>query len=71
VIERAVTLWSSRGDLVYSPFAGIGSEGWGALKLGRRFVGSELKQSYFEQAKLNLKNATSQQEMLLDLGGGS
>jgi len=71
VIERAVTLWSNRGDLVYSPFAGIGSEGWGALKLGRRFVGSELKQSYFEQAKLNLKNATSQQEMLLDLGGGS
>jgi DNA modification methylase len=63
VIDRAVTLWSNPGDLVYSPFAGIGSEGYGALKLGRKFVGSELKKSYFEQACLNMKNALSQQEM--------
>lgn len=60
VIERAVTLWSNPGDLVYSPFAGIGSEGYQALKMGRRFVGSELKRSYFEQACANLRNATSQ-----------
>lgn len=60
VIERAVELWSNPGDLVYSPFAGIGSEGVGALTLDRRFVGSELKESYFHQAKQNLANAKSQ-----------
>ena len=60
VIERAVTLWSNPDDLVYSPFAGIGSEGYGALGLGRRFVGSEIKESYFRQACENLKNAKSQ-----------
>lgn len=60
VIERAVTLWTNPGDLVYSPFAGIGSEGYGALRLGRRFVGSELKESYFRQACGNLKMARAQ-----------
>jgi DNA modification methylase len=60
VIDRAITLWTNPGDLVYSPFAGIGSEGYGALNLGRKFVGSELKESYFEQACENLKNAVSQ-----------
>ena len=60
VIERAVNLWTNPGDLVYSPFAGIGSEGYGALNLGRKFVGSELKESYFNQACCNLKNTKSQ-----------
>jgi DNA modification methylase len=60
VIERAVELWSNEGDIVYSPFTGIGSEGVGALELGRRFIGSELKESYFNQAVQNLKNAKSQ-----------
>lgn len=60
VIERAVILWSNPGDLVYSPFAGIGSEGYKALQLERRFVGSELKGSYFKQACENLKNAQAQ-----------
>jgi DNA modification methylase len=60
VIERAVELWSMEGDLVYSPFAGIGSEGVGALNLNRRFVGSELKESYFKQACQNLGAAKSQ-----------
>lgn len=69
IIERAVTLWSNPGDLVYSPFAGIGSEGYGALKLGRKFVGSELKRSYFEQACVNLKNAKAQHEMSFALNG--
>lgn len=50
LIERAVVLWSNPGDVVISPFAGIGSEGVGAIKLKRRFVGVELKQSYFKQA---------------------
>ena len=48
VIERAVTLWSNPGDVVLSPFAGIGSEGVVALKAGRRFIGIELKESYFK-----------------------
>jgi hypothetical protein len=65
VIERAVTLWSNPGDLVYSPFTGIGSEGYQSLKLGRRFVGSELKRSYFEQACANLTLAKSQTELAL------
>lgn len=63
VIERAVTLWSNTGDLVYSPFTGIGSEGYKALQLGRRFVGSELKESYFNQACQNLATATAQGDL--------
>lgn len=66
VIDRALTLWSKPGDLVLSPFGGIGSEGHVALKAGRRFVGVELKRSYFEQACRNLNAATSQ----MDLFGG-
>lgn len=56
VIERAVKLWSNPGDVVFSPFAGIGSEGVGALKCGRNFTGIELKQSYYNQAVRNLTN---------------
>lgn len=65
LIERAVALWSNPGDLVYSPFAGIGSEGYQSLKMGRKFVGSELKESYFRQACANLNNATAQTEFAL------
>lgn len=43
VIERAVELWSNPNDLVFSPFTGIGSEGYVSLQMGRRFVGAELK----------------------------
>jgi DNA modification methylase len=50
LIERAITLWSNPGDTVLSPFMGVGSEGHVALKLGRRYVGAELKQAYFRQA---------------------
>jgi len=64
VIERAVHLWTNPGDLVFSPFAGIGSEGYGALKQGRRFVGVELKDSYFDRACLNLKDACSSGDQL-------
>jgi hypothetical protein len=60
VIERAVKLWSNPGELVFSPFAGIGSEGVGALRDGRRFVGIELKRSYFETACRNLESAAGQ-----------
>lgn len=57
VIRRAVMLWTNPGDLVLSPFAGIGSEGYVALELERRFVGVELKRSYYEQAARNLAAA--------------
>ena len=57
VIERAMELWSNPGDLVFSPFTGIGSEGYVAIEMGRRFIGSELKRSYFELAKRNLSEA--------------
>jgi DNA modification methylase len=60
VIERAITLWSNPGDMVYSPFTGIGSEGYGALTLGRKFVGSELKKSYADHAATNLRNLENQ-----------
>jgi hypothetical protein len=55
LIGRAVELWTNPGELVLSPFAGIGSEGWEALRLGRRFYGVELKDSYFRQATRNLR----------------
>lgn len=60
VIERAVKLWSNPGDTVFSPFGGIGSEGHVALKHGRRFVGVELKESYFKTACRNLTAAEGQ-----------
>lgn len=60
VIRRMVRLWSNEGDVVLSPFAGIGSEGVVALELGRKFVGAELKESYYRQAKENLRLAGGQ-----------
>lgn len=60
VIERSMELWSNPGDLVLSPFTGIGSEGHVALTMGRRFVGAELKESYFNMACRNLDAATKQ-----------
>jgi DNA modification methylase len=54
IIERAVSLWSNAGDTVLSPFMGIGSEGVVSLKLGRKFFGVELKESYWRQACKNL-----------------
>lgn len=59
VIERCIELWSRPDDVVWSPFMGIGSEGYVALQHGRRFVGAELKTSYYEQAVRNLQEAGS------------
>lgn len=64
VIERCVVLWSNPGDLVFSPFAGIGSEGYEAVRLGRRFLGVELKPSYFREATRNLAKAVGMQSQL-------
>lgn len=65
LIERCVRLWSNPDELVCSPFAGIGSEGYVALKQGRRFVGCELKASYWATAVENLRSLTAQTELEL------
>lgn len=54
VIERALTLWSNPGENVLSPFMGVGSEVYGAVRAGRRGIGIELKPSYYRQAIKNL-----------------
>lgn len=61
VIRRGVMLWTNPGDIVLSPFMGIGSEGYVALEMGRKFVGVELKASYFGQAARNLAAASIHQ----------
>lgn len=63
VIRRCIRLWTKRGDVVLSPFAGIGSEGYVAIEEGRRFVGIELKGSYYRQAVANLAMAGSSCQM--------
>lgn len=57
VIRRGIRLWTNEGDTVLSPYAGIGSEGHVAIEEGRRFIGVELKDSYFDQASKNLIEA--------------
>ena len=57
VIRRGIDLWTNPGDVVLSPFMGIGSEGYCAVQMGRRFIGVELKDSYFRQSVMNMKNA--------------
>ena len=67
VIRRGVRLWSNPGDVVLSPFAGIGSELYVALQEGRRAVGAELKTSYFDQARRNLLAAETRKDETLDM----
>ena len=54
VIERCIELWSNPGDVVFTPFLGIGSEVFAAVEMGRRGIGIELKPSYFAQAVRNI-----------------
>ncbi|MFN8993428.1 MAG: DNA-methyltransferase [Pseudomonadota bacterium] len=63
---RAITLWSNAGDVVLSPFMGIGSEGFCAMKLKRKFLGVELKESYFRQACRNIEAAEKSAHSLFD-----
>ena len=63
VIERCIDLWSNPGDTVLTPFLGIGSEVFCAVKMGRKGLGIELKPSYFRQAVRNLESAGA------DMGG--
>jgi len=65
-IERCIRLWSNRGETVLSPFAGIGSEGYVAVGAGRRFIGTELKASYWHTAVDNLRRAEAEAETAAD-----
>ena len=65
-IKRAIEIWSLPGELVFSPFGGIGSEGVGALETGRSALLMELKRSYFDIACRNLTAAHQSQETLFD-----
>lgn len=61
VIRRTVELWTNPGDVVFSPFAGIGSEGYVSVQEGRRFIGAELKDTYYRQAVQNLERAAREE----------
>lgn len=63
MIERGIELWTNPGDVVLTPFMGIGSEAYTAVKMGRKAVGVELKDSYYRQAVLNVKNALENVQM--------
>ena len=63
VIERGIELWTNPGDIVLTPFMGIGSEAYTAVKMGRKAVGVELKDSYYRQAVANVKNALENVQM--------
>lgn len=74
VIERAVKLWSAPRDIVFSPFAGIGSEGYESIRLNRRFIGIELKRSYWKSAIHNLRMAEHKRDegsLFSNIGLGS
>lgn len=64
VIRRALGLWTNPGDVVISPFAGIGSEGYVSVIESRKFIGIELKESYYRQAMNNLGEAVKSQNTL-------
>jgi len=64
VIERCIGLWSNKGETIFTPFLGIGSEVFQAVKMGRKGVGIELKESYFEIAKRNCASAVEQKNQL-------
>lgn len=61
VIDRAVTLWSNPGEKVLTPFMGVGSEVWSAVRLGRLGIGYELKPTYYIQAQRNMATVDVQQ----------
>jgi hypothetical protein len=67
VIERCIHLWTNKGDVVFSPFTGIGSEGYCAVKMGRKFIGTELKPQYWKLAVENIKDAYNDQAGLFSM----
>lgn len=62
LIDRCVRLWSNPGETVFSPFTGIGSEGYQSILNGRKFVGFELKKEYYEEAVKNCEDAIKEVE---------
>ena len=62
VIERCIHLWTNPGDVVFSPFTGIGSEGFCSVKMGRKFIGTELKPAYYELACQNIADAKKHEQ---------
>lgn len=66
VIQRGIELWSNPGDIVFDPFSGIGSTQYMALRLGRRAIGSELKESYFKCAVDNCNMALDEGSIYID-----
>ncbi len=64
VIERAIDLWTNKGDIVFTPFMGIGSEVYQAVKMGRRGMGIELKDSYFEWAYRNIMEVVQEKNQV-------
>ena len=60
-------MWSNPGDVVFTPFLGIGSEAYQAVKMGRKAIGIELKKSYFDQAVKNMRLAEDEMKSQ-DLG---
>jgi DNA modification methylase len=64
VIERCIALWSNKGETVFTPFMGIGSEVFQAVKMGRKGIGIELKESYFDVAKRNVASAVEEKSQL-------
>lgn len=66
VIERAIDLWSNPGDVVLTPFLGIGSEAYVALQKGRKAIGIELKESYFKQAVANCKSVADNNQISME-----
>jgi len=63
VIERCVALWTNPGDVVLDLFMGLASTGYCAIRMERRFVGIELKDSYYQQAAQNMRQSMQQQEL--------
>lgn len=66
VIERCIDLWTNPGEVVFTPFLGIGSEVWAAVNMGRKGLGIELKPSYFNQAIKNMETAGKTTEALFE-----
>jgi len=71
VIARCLELWTNPGDIVLSPFAGIGSEGYEAVKRKRKFIGIELKKSYYDISVQNLRKASKNKIKTLGLDNGN
>lgn len=68
VIQRCIELWTNPNDIVFDPFGGIGSTPYVALKLGRRGIASELKDSYFEQLKRNVESVAAEDPEVFPVG---